>query len=77
MEPARRKKNRRTRSTAIGTKKISNEEEPTAMEISESERDTPRKEKLEEIESSFSGKMERGTRKGRERRKLGDHRTTH
>ena len=45
MEPARRQKTRRTSSTAIGTKEINTEEEPTARDMSESERDIPRREK--------------------------------
>ena len=46
MEPVRRRKNKRTRSKAIGTTKMDYKEEPTAMEISESDRNTPRKENL-------------------------------
>ena len=43
-EPARRQKKRQTGSMATGTQKMNGEEEPQAMDTSESKRDRPRRE---------------------------------
>ena len=77
MEPARRQKNRRTSLTAIGTKKINTEEEPTAMDTSESERDTPRREKSRRSRPPSPERWREELESGEKRRKLGDHRTIH